>query len=168
MALKSKSKVPELSGIPWGRRKSRSPKAKIPWLTPKEKPDTTNRRPPTHKIAVLAEGQLAETQALRLLERHGLILVTRNHRCRCGEIDLIMRQGKCFVFIEVKYRTHRHFGSASEAVNWHKQQKIKRTALFWLQKNGFSIDQTECRFDVVTIEGQEHHIEWHTNILVEG
>ncbi|WP_258178288.1 YraN family protein [Photobacterium lucens] len=114
------------------------------------------------------QGQAYERMAEQFLSRHRLKLVERNFSCRSGEIDLIMRQGKCFVFIEVKYRTHRHFGSASEAVNWHKQQKLKRTALFWLQKNGFSIDQTECRFDVVTIEGQEHHIEWHTNILVEG
>ncbi len=114
------------------------------------------------------QGQAYEQMAEQFLSRHRLKLIERNFSCRSGEIDLIMRQGKCFVFIEVKYRTHRHFGSASEAVNWHKQQKLKRTALFWLQKNGFSIDQTECRFDVVTIEGQEHHIEWHTNILVEG
>ncbi len=114
------------------------------------------------------QGQAYEQMAEQFLSRHCLKLIERNFSCRSGEIDLIMRQGKCFVFIEVKYRTHRHFGSASEAVNWHKQQKLKRTALFWLQKNGFSIDQTECRFDVVTIEGQEHHIEWHTNILVEG
>ncbi|HAV73616.1 MULTISPECIES: YraN family protein [unclassified Limnobacter] len=151
MALKSKSKVPELSGIPWGRRKSRSPKAKIPWLTPKEKPDTTNRRPPTHKIAVLAEGQLAETQALRLLERHGLILVTRNHRCRCGEIDLIMAHGNTAVVVEVRLRNNSRHGSALESISSHKQARVSRCAKLWWMQQG-QRKFTHLRFDVVALE----------------
>ena len=151
MALKSKSKVPELSGIPWGRRKSRSPKAKIPWLTPKEKPDTTHRRPPTHKIAVLAEGQLAETQALRLLERHGLILVTRNHRCRCGEIDLIMAHGNTAVVVEVRLRNNSRHGSALESISTHKRARVSRCAkLWWVQQGQRKFKH--LRFDVVALE----------------
>lgn len=151
MALKSKSKVPELSGIPWGRRKSRSPKAKIPWLTPKEKPDTTHRGPPTHKIAVLAEGQLAETQALRLLERHGLILVTRNHRCRCGEIDLIMAHGNTAVVVEVRLRNNSRHGSALESISAHKQARVSRCAkLWWVQQGQRKFKH--LRFDVVALE----------------
>lgn len=45
-----------------------------------------------------------------------------------------MKDGSCIVFIEVKYRTKSRYGSAVDAVTYHKQRKLKRTALFWLQK----------------------------------
>ncbi|CEO38059.1 YraN family protein [Photobacterium kishitanii] len=113
-------------------------------------------------------GQAYEQMAEQFLCRHNLTPIARNFSCRSGEIDLIMRQGKCLVFIEVKYRTQAHYGSAVEAVNWRKQQKLKRAAFFWLHKNGFSIEHSQFRFDVIAIQGHHHHIEWFTNILVEG
>ena len=79
-------------------------------------------------------GQAYEQMAEQYLCRHHLIPITRNFSCRSGEIDLIMQQGKCLVFIEVKYRTQSHYGSAVEAVNWQKQQKLKRAAFFGCTK----------------------------------
>lgn len=151
MALKSKSKVPELSGIPWATRKSRSPKTKIPWLAPKEKPEIPHKVAPTHKLALLVEGQLAETQALRLLEQHGLILVARNHRCRCGEIDLIMAHGNTAVVVEVRLRNNSRHGSALESISAHKQSRVSRCAkLWWVQQGQRKF--THLRFDVVALE----------------
>ncbi|MEW6204679.1 MAG: YraN family protein [Pseudomonadota bacterium] len=151
MALKSKFKVPELSGIPWGARKSRSPKAKIPWAAPKEKHSTERKSAPEHKLALLAEGQLAETQALQLLERHGLTLLARNHRCRCGEIDLIMAQGNTAVIVEVRLRNNSRHGSALESISTHKQARVSRCAkLWWVQQGQRKF--THLRFDVVALE----------------
>ncbi|WP_138517756.1 YraN family protein [Limnobacter alexandrii] len=151
MALKSKFKVPELSGIPWGARKSRSPKAKIPWAAPKEKHSTERKSAPEHKLALLAEGQLAETQALQLLERHGLKLLARNHRCRCGEIDLIMAQGNTAVIVEVRLRNNSRHGSALESISAHKQARVSRCAkLWWVQQGQRKF--THLRFDVVALE----------------
>ncbi|WP_299019148.1 YraN family protein [uncultured Photobacterium sp.] len=114
------------------------------------------------------QGKAYEAMAEQYLRRHGLVSECRNFQCRSGEIDVIMRDGTCWVFVEVKFRQRNHYGSAAEAVNWRKQQKLKRAALFWLQQKGLSAEHTEFRFDVVTIEGHEHQIEWFTNILVEG
>jgi len=114
------------------------------------------------------QGQVYEAMAEQFLLRHGLKSVCRNFQCRSGEIDVIMRDRSCWVFVEVKFRKNAHYGSAAEAVNWRKQQKLKRAALFWLQKNGFSAEHTEFRFDVVAIQGPDHQIEWFTNTLVEG
>ncbi|WP_036799235.1 YraN family protein [Photobacterium marinum] len=114
------------------------------------------------------QGQAYEAMAEQFLHRHGLVPVCRNFQCRGGELDLIMRDGRCWVFVEVKFRQRNHYGSAAEAVNWYKLQKLKRAALFWLQKQGLSAEHTEFRFDVVAIEGHEHQIEWLTNVLVEG
>lgn len=114
------------------------------------------------------QGQAYEQLAEQYLRRQGLVAVGRNFQCRSGEIDLIMRDHHCVVFVEVKFRQSPHYGSAAEAVNWRKLQRLKRAALFWLRQQGLAAEQTEFRFDVVAIQGAEQHIEWLTNILVEG
>ena len=76
----------------------------------------------------------------------------RNFRCRNGEIDLIARDGRYLVFIEVKYRKDRRSGSSFAAVGKQKQRTILKVALFYLIRNGFQ-DDIPCRFDVVGIDG---------------
>ncbi|HEY9447372.1 MAG TPA: YraN family protein, partial [Burkholderiales bacterium] len=49
-------------------------------------------------------GVEAEDRAAAYLEARGLRLVARNYRCRFGEIDLVMREGKTLVFVEVRRR----------------------------------------------------------------
>jgi Holliday junction resolvase-like predicted endonuclease len=56
------------------------------------------------------------TWACRYLEARGLILVTRNFRCACGELDLIMRDGEQLVFVEVRSRRHSRYGTPAESV----------------------------------------------------
>ena len=50
-------------------------------------------------------GNRAETPTLHYLKIIGLRLVTRNYRCRFGEVDLIMRDDDCLVFVEVRCRS---------------------------------------------------------------
>jgi putative endonuclease len=50
-----------------------------------------------------------------LIER-GLKLVTQNYHCRFGEIDLIMKDGKTLVFVEVRLRSNNQFGSAASII----------------------------------------------------
>lgn len=52
-------------------------------------------------------GIKAENDALTFLQGQGLIPITRNFRCRFGEIDLIMQDGNTLVFIEVRKRKNR-------------------------------------------------------------
>ena len=49
-----------------------------------------------------AFGRMGEDRACLYLEEKGMVLVTRNFRCKHGEIDLIMKDGSVFVFVEVK------------------------------------------------------------------
>jgi putative endonuclease len=152
MAFTPKSKVTELSGIPWATGKPRTPKVKIPWVAPKEKgPCVENKEPSAHKLEILAQGQQAENHALRLLESKGLLLITRNHRCRCGEIDLIMAQGNTAVIVEVRLRNNSRHGSALESISTLKQSRITRCAkLWWVQQGQRKF--THLRFDVVALE----------------
>jgi len=100
-----------------------------------------------------------------LVEQHNLLPLTRNFHCRAGEIDLIMNDDGVICFIEVKYRKSNQFGGAISAVTSKKQQKLTKTAQFFLQQRGLNEYNTNCRFDVVAIEGGSHHpqITWLKN-----
>lgn len=113
-------------------------------------------------------GQAFETKALTYLQSQGLELIERNFRSKCGEIDLIMSENNEIIFVEVKYRTSEHYGSASECVTASKQAKLKKTAQVWLAANQKSPHHSYFRFDVITVTGTDHHIEWIQNALTEG
>jgi putative endonuclease len=93
-----------------------------------------------------ARGREAEAAAERWLESRGLALVMRNHRCRGGEIDLVMRDGSELVFVEVRLRTNPRFGDAAASVTPAKQQRLIRAAQDYLVRHRW---QGPCRFDLV-------------------
>lgn len=95
-------------------------------------------------------GQRAEQDALRLMTGSGLTLVTRNYRCRGGEIDLIMRDGESIVFVEVRYRRSANFGGAVSSVDRRKRQRLTHAAQHYLAGSGWL---GPCRFDVIGFDG---------------
>ena len=99
-------------------------------------------------------GQRAEQFAFDYLRRHDLLPVARNFHCRGGEIDLIMLDGECLTFIEVRFRASRDFVSPRDTVEYHKQRKLIRTAAMFVARNRRFASHT-MRFDVVAIEGKE-------------
>ncbi len=94
----------------------------------------------------------AESRALDWLLEQGLLLVARNYRCRLGEIDLVMMDRRCLVFIEVRYRKPGSKISAAESVGPAKQRKLVRAAARFIAHNRRFHDST-VRFDVVAIDG---------------
>jgi putative endonuclease len=76
-------------------------------------------------------GDLGEATAARELERHGVRIVARNARTRYGEIDLIGRDRRGLVFVEVKTRRRSSFVSAIEAVDGRKVARLRGLALAW-------------------------------------
>lgn len=104
----------------------------------------------------------AERHADQFLKQQGLQPVKRNFRCRLGEIDLIMNDDDCLVFIEVRYRGSKSFSRASLTVDIHKQRKLIRTAALFLAKRS-QYANSVVRFDVVAIDADDHGdktIEW--------
>ena len=102
-------------------------------------------------------GKQYEDLACKHLCKQGLKLLTRNYHCRRGEIDLVMRDKESLVFVEVRYRRQSRYGSASESVNWHKQQRLIAAAEHYLLHEFKT--QPAARFDVIAISGIEGHIE---------
>jgi len=104
-------------------------------------------------------GTSYEIKAEEYLLQKGYKILERNFRNRGGEIDIIAKDKDYFCFIEVKYRTTNEFGSPLEAVDFRKQNQIRKVALYYLMKNKLS-EWTPCRFDVIAFEGEKlTHVE---------
>jgi putative endonuclease len=112
-------------------------------------------------------GKDAEDAALAYLQNQGLSLVVRNHRCRMGEIDLIMQDGKTLVFVEVRFRRSSRFGSAAESVDRGKQSRIVAAASHYLATTG-----ADCpsRFDVVAMApgANDYSVDWFRDAFQLG
>ncbi|CAJ1886201.1 YraN family protein [Aeromonas jandaei] len=102
-----------------------------------------------------SKGQHFELVAERWLQAQGLQPVTRNYRCRGGEIDLIMHQGQTLVFVEVRYRASASHGGAASSVTLAKQRKIMLAARHYLKQHAINEASQACRFDVIAFEGDQ-------------
>lgn len=112
-------------------------------------------------------GNIAELEAQRYLEKRGLSLCEKNFSCKAGEIDLIMKEGKTLIFIEVRYRHSRAYGTAAETISPTKQRKIIRATQFYLQQQGLW-DKVACRFDVIGMDNDISKITWIKNAFEAG
>lgn len=99
-------------------------------------------------------GTVTERRAEEYLQRLGYEITERNYRVKTGEIDRIAREGDTLCFIEVKYRKGDAFGLPEEAVNARKQQRIRRTAEWYLATHGQGT-AFAVRFDVVAMDDTE-------------
>ena len=106
------------------------------------------------------KGSRYEDIATAYLQDKGLVILEKNFRCRLGEIDIIARDGRYLCFEEIKYRASGKNGYPFEAVGKAKQRKIMQVAANYLKFKGIGFD-TPCRFDVVSILGEE--ITWYKN-----
>jgi len=102
---------------------------------------TANRR---HEL-----GRRGEEAAVAYLQAHGYIILDRNFRCRWGEIDIVARQARTLVFVEVRTRTASPLGSAEESIGPQKKARLRRLAAYYLYRTGRG--EVDCRFDVIAI-----------------
>lgn len=100
------------------------------------------------------KGMCYEEAAASYLQEQGFKILQRNFSSRFGEIDLIAKEGKYLVFVEVKYRATDSGGHPLEAVDARKRRRICKTAEFYLLRYGYAED-TPCRFDVVGMLGDK-------------
>ena len=97
-------------------------------------------------------GAWGERAARAFLEDRGYAVEDVNFRTRLGEIDIIARQGKYIVFVEVKTRKSDRFAAAREFVTPAKQARILAAAAEWLQRHPSAL---QPRFDVIEVYGEE-------------
>lgn len=99
--------------------------------------------------ARLTLGRQGEELATRYLERRGCTIVARNVRTPLGELDIIARDRKHLIFVEVKTRRSTAYGAPSEAVGAHKQRQIIRAAQWYLASS--RVPSLQPRFDVIAV-----------------
>ena len=105
-------------------------------------------------------GKLGENLACDALEQRGYAIVARRYRTNAGEIDIVARDGETTVFVEVKLRAGDDFGGGAEAVTRWKQRKVTLMAMDYVARH--RLEDTPCRFDVVTVdlvEGEPPRVE---------
>ncbi len=98
-------------------------------------------------------GRAAESRALRHLETSGLVLLTRNYRCRAGEIDLVMLDpaARVLVLVEVRLRSRSDYGQAAATIGRGKQRRCSLAARHLLMTRR-ELRPLRARFDVVAID----------------
>ncbi|MEU3621883.1 YraN family protein [Amycolatopsis coloradensis] len=97
-------------------------------------------------------GRWGEELAVRQLEKTGYVVLSRNWRCRDGELDLVATDRKRLVFCEVKTRAGLGFGTPAEAVTPDKADRIRRLAHQW--QRAFMLRWCPVRYDIIAILAQ--------------
>ncbi|MDP6183314.1 MAG: YraN family protein [Gammaproteobacteria bacterium] len=100
-----------------------------------------------------------EKSAESYLNGQGLRTITRNYRCRLGEIDLIMDDGDFVIFVEVRYRYNHSYGNPLETITSAKQKRIIGATTRFLSCNP-ELQNRPCRFDAVGISDNDGHPEY--------
>ncbi len=96
-------------------------------------------------------GRNGEELAARYLADIGLIVMTRNWRCREGELDIVATDGRDLAVVcEVKTRSGVRFGSGAEAVDVGKRRRLRRLASLWLAGHQ-ARPGVRVRFDVISV-----------------
>ncbi len=95
-------------------------------------------------------GDFGESTAAKFLKDKAYEIVATNYRCRYGEIDIVARDNNQIVFVEVRTKKGRSFGTPEESVGSIKQSRMVSAAQTYLQDKGF--ENSDWRIDVVAIE----------------
>lgn len=95
-------------------------------------------------------GNYGEDLACQYLKTLGYRILERNYRIRGGEIDIVARDGKSLVFVEVKTRYSHNFGLPQESMTIWKIRALLKTARFYIQKINWG--EKEYRLDFVSID----------------
>lgn len=97
-------------------------------------------------------GKTGEDKAVEFLLEKGWLVLERNWRFRKNEIDIIARDGRTLVFVEVKSRRNNQYGEPEEAITAAKIRRLVLAADHYLRRKQLSC---EARFDVITVVGEQ-------------
>ena len=95
-----------------------------------------------------ARGQWGEALVAEDLRQKGWTVVTTNFRCRMGELDIVAKNERYLIFVEVKLRKNARYGAACEAVTPSKQRKLTAAAQYYLLCHPTEL---QPRFDVAEV-----------------
>jgi putative endonuclease len=109
-------------------------------------------------------GRWGEEHAIRYLEARGCRVMATNWRCTAGEVDVVVLDGECLAFVEVRTRRGGAYGSPEASITPAKLARMAAVAESYVYEQGW---QGDWRLDVVAIQvrrGQETAVEWYRNV----
>ena len=117
-----------------------------------------------------AKGTRGEDLARDFLIAYGYVLITSNWRSRAGEIDLVMQDEDCLVFVEVKARRGEQAGRAGEALGRSQARRILNAGEWFIQEHPeFSSLVWRCDLVAITFGADQHpSFDHFVNAIVTG
>jgi len=112
----------------------------------------------TNKPLHLIKGEQAEQLAEKIVSKAGLTILDRNVNTRFGELDIVCKNAKELIFIEVRYRSNNNFGTAIESVTQSKQRKLTKAAQYYILTNSH-LSKLFMRFDVIGFDA-DNNVQW--------
>lgn len=94
-------------------------------------------------------GDRSERAAARFLRKSGLRILVRNYRAPDGEIDLVVRDGPCLVFVEVRSTAGSGIERIAASIDQSKQRRVTRAARHFLHR--YRLRDVPVRFDVILV-----------------
>jgi putative endonuclease len=95
-------------------------------------------------------GRLGEAMSRKYLLKKRFRILDMNFVTPFGEIDLVVKKNSFTIFVEVKTRTSRKFGSPLYAITATKRKSIIANSLFYLKKHGLC--DANARIDIIAID----------------
>ena len=95
-------------------------------------------------------GKAGELLAAQKLAAAGYEIVAQNYRCPAGELDLITRHDEEWVFVEVRTRSSKSYGTPEDSITPSKRQRLIQCAEYYLDEQG--LGDVPWRIDVVAVE----------------
>ncbi len=113
-------------------------------------------------------GKFGEELARDFLLEKGYEILAENYRTPLGEIDLVVKEGNTIVFVEVRTRSSKIFGTPLESITPRKQERLIRLAIHFCVN--YSLYSQNFRFDVIGIftNKYESKIEHIMNAFIIG
>ena len=96
-------------------------------------------------------GKDGENKAASFLKLEGYKILARNVRFSIGEIDIVAKNEKYIVVVEVKTRRSAEYCHPIEAVHKKKREKIKKMGQRYFRNKKYAAKGFVIRFDIITI-----------------
>lgn len=99
----------------------------------------------------ISTGKAGEEAAVLHIQKKGMKVLERNFRCRLGELDIIARDGRYIVFVEVRTVKSLFFGTPQESVGAKKKRKLRLLAQYYIKLR--NLGDVPVRIDVIAVTG---------------
>lgn len=95
-------------------------------------------------------GKWGEDLAAEFLKEKGYEILERDWKSGHHDLDIIAKDGRTLVIVEVKTRRNRIFGDPEEAIDYRKRQNLQSAINHYVKSHCF---YSQVRFDIISIVG---------------